>query len=55
MTDAEVAAAAASIDPSALTWVVVGDLDQIEDKVRALDLGTVTIVDADGNPVAAAE
>lgn len=31
--------------PDALTWVIVGDLEQIEDKVRALDLGEVTILD----------
>ena len=51
LTPAQVAEAAAAIDPSALTWVVVGDLDTIEAPIRALDLGTVTIVDADGNPV----
>jgi hypothetical protein len=31
---------------------VVGDLSKIEQPVRALDLGEVTVVDADGNPVA---
>ena len=51
LTPAQVAEAAAAIDPSALTWVVVGDLDTIEAPIRALDLGTVTIVDADGKPV----
>ena len=51
LTPAQVAEAAAAIDPSALTWVVVGDLDKIEAPIRALDLGTVTIVDADGKPV----
>ena len=45
-------ALARTIEPDALTWVVVGDLDAIEDKVRALDLGEVHVVDADGNPVA---
>jgi len=48
---AQVAAAATAIDPSALTWVVVGDLSKIEQPVRALNLGEVTIVDADGKPV----
>ena len=31
-------------------WNGFGDLDTIEAPIRALDLGTVTIVDADGNP-----
>jgi zinc protease len=39
------------IDPGALTWVVVGDLAQIEDKVRALDYGDVEVWDAFGNRV----
>lgn len=51
LTVDQVKAAAATIDPSALTWVVVGDLKQIEKPVRALKLGEVTIVDADGRPV----
>ena len=46
----QVKAAAATLDPDALTWVVVGDLKQIEKGVRALKLGEVTIVDADGKP-----
>ena len=53
MTPAQVAEAAATIDPSALTWVVVGDLDKIGAPVRALDLGAVQVLDADGNPVEA--
>jgi len=36
------------IHPDALTWVVVGDLSKIESKVRALNLGEVTVLDADG-------
>jgi zinc protease len=48
---AQVATAAKAIDPDALTWVVVGDLSKIEKPVRALNLGEVTIVDADGKPV----
>ena len=47
------AAAATTLDPDALTWVVVGDLEQIEAPVRALNLGEVTVVDADGKPVTA--
>ena len=51
MTPAQVQQAAATLDPKTLTWVVVGDLKQIEAPVRALDLGDVTIIDADGKPV----
>jgi zinc protease len=53
LTPAQVQAAATTIDPKALTWVVVGDLSKIEQPVRALGLGEVSIVDADGKPVAA--
>jgi predicted Zn-dependent peptidase len=52
LTPAQVQAAAGTIDPKALTWVVVGDLDKIEQPVRARGLGEVSIVDADGKPVA---
>jgi len=52
LTPAQVAKAAGTIDPDALTWVVVGDLDKIGAPVRALELGTVQVLDADGNPVA---
>ncbi|HEU0154171.1 MAG TPA: pitrilysin family protein [Arenimonas sp.] len=52
LTPAVVQAAASAIQPQALTWVVVGDLSKIEAGVRALNLGEVHVVDADGNPVA---
>ena len=52
MTPAKVDAAAKAIDPNALTWVIVGDLSKIEQPVRALKLGEVTVLDADGKPVA---
>jgi predicted Zn-dependent peptidase len=45
--------AAKTLDPNALTWVVVGDLSKIEAPVRALGIGEVRIIDADGQPVAA--
>ena len=51
LTVDQVVAAAAAIDPDALTWVVVGDLSKIEQPIRDLHLGTVTVIDADGNPV----
>jgi len=51
LTPEQVKAAAATIDPNALTWVVVGDLKQIEKPVSALKLGDVQVLDADGNEV----
>ena len=51
-TPGQAGAAAKGIDPGALTWVIVGDLSKIEQPVRALGLGEVTVVDADGTPVA---
>ena len=42
------AAAGAHIRPEAMTWVVVGDLARIEAGVRALGLGEVKVLDADG-------
>ncbi|MFC0676513.1 M16 family metallopeptidase [Lysobacter korlensis] len=52
LTPAQVAEAAKAIDPNALTWVVVGDLKQIEQPVRKLNLGEVQVLDADGKPAA---
>ena len=53
LTPAVVQAAAGTLKPEALTWVVVGDLSKIEAGVRALDIGEVQVIDADGKPVAA--
>ena len=50
LTPAIVADAAKVINPEALTWVVVGDLSKIEADIRALGLGEVTVLDADGKP-----
>ncbi|MGE8280579.1 MAG: M16 family metallopeptidase [Stenotrophomonas sp.] len=50
-TPAQAKAAASGIDANALTWVIVGDLSKIEAPVRALKLGQVTVIDADGKPV----
>ena len=41
------------IRPDSLTWIVVGDLSKIEASVRALNIGEVSVIDADGKPVAA--
>ncbi|WP_414655966.1 M16 family metallopeptidase [Frateuria sp.] len=52
LKDPQVQAAAAEvIHPDRLTWVIVGDLKQIEAPVRALKLGQVQVLDADGKPV----
>ena len=45
------AVARETIDPNRLIWVVVGDLAEIEDSVRALDYGPVEVWDAFGNRV----
>lgn len=42
---------AEKLTPDALTIVVAGDLSQIEQPLRALNLGTVEVWDADGNRV----
>ena len=39
------------IDPAKMSWVIVGDLEKIEDEVRALDYGDVEVWDAFGNKV----
>ena len=41
------------IKPTALTWVIVGDLKKIEAPVRALNLGDVQVIDGDGKAVSA--
>jgi len=52
-TDASVEAAAKEIiHPDQLTWVIVGDLAKIEAPIRALNLGQVQVLDADGKPAA---
>ena len=43
-------ALSAVIHPDALTWVIVGDLRKIEAPVRALNLGQIQVIDADGEP-----
>ena len=44
-------AAQESIDPTKLTWVIVGDLEKIESDVRALNYGPIEVWDAFGNKV----
>ena len=50
-TDRVGRAAGSFVRPDNVVWVVVGDLSQIEDKVRALNLGPVEVIDGDGNVV----
>jgi zinc protease len=45
------ALAVKSIKPGQLMWVVVGDMSKVESGVRALNLGPVRKVDADGNTI----
>ncbi|MEO6065717.1 MAG: pitrilysin family protein [Lysobacterales bacterium] len=51
MTAAQVTEAAATINPDALTWVVVGDLSKIEAPLRAANIGELKVLDADGKVV----
>ena len=39
------------IHPDRLVWVVIGDREQIEPRIRELELGEIVHLDADGNPV----
>jgi zinc protease len=48
LTPQLVNAQTSTIKPNALTWVIVGDLSKIETGIRALKLGEVTVLDADG-------
>jgi len=45
-------AAAEFIRPERLTWLVIGDLAQVEPGIRALGFGEIVRLDAEGNPVA---
>ena len=45
------AAADAVIKPENLIWVVVGDREEIESRVRELELGEITFLDQDGNEI----
>jgi zinc protease len=43
--------AARSFLTDRLVWVVVGDMSKVEKDVRALNLGEVRRIDADGKPL----
>ncbi len=51
LTPAAINEAAKTLKPEAVTWVVVGDLSKIEAPIRALNIGEVTVLDADGKVV----
>ncbi len=40
----------AVLQPDNLVWVVVGDRSKIEEKIEALGIGEIRLIDADGNP-----
>jgi zinc protease len=37
------------LHPDKLTWLIVGDRKEIEEKIRGMNLGKVSIMDVDGN------
>ena len=39
------------IQPDHLVWVVVGDMNKVEQGIRDLNLGEIHKIDADGNAV----
>ena len=45
------AAASEVIKPDNLVWVVVGDREKIESRIRELEFGEITLLDVDGNVV----
>ena len=52
VTADDIAAAAEQIiKPDNLVWVVVGDREKIESRIRELELGEITLLDVDGNPL----
>jgi zinc protease len=52
LTTSDLTAAGKSfLNPDRLVWVVVGDLAKVEAGIRELNLGTVHVVDADGNSI----
>lgn len=44
-------AASEVIAPRDMTWIIIGDLSEIEEPIRALNFGTVEVRDLDGEPV----
>ena len=48
LTDQQVRDATEVLAPGSLTWVIVGDLSEIEAPIRELGLGEVKVIDSDG-------
>jgi zinc protease len=42
-------AAQENLRPDAMIWVIVGDLEKIEQNIRDLELGDIEVWDANGN------
>ena len=40
-----------TIDPGRFVWVVVGDREKVEGPIRELGLGTIRLIDADGQVI----
>ncbi len=53
LTPPMVQSAAKTLQPASFTWVIVGDLAKIEAGIRALNIGDVQVIDADGKLVKA--
>lgn len=39
------------VRPGSMVWVIVGDREKIEDRIRELDMGSIIHLDVDGNPL----
>ena len=44
-------AASDVIQPGEMIWVVVGDRQKIESGIRELEIGDISVLDADGRPL----
>ena len=49
------AAAKQVMQPDSLIWLIVGDLEQIEQPIRELGLGDIQVIDEDGRAITAAD
>jgi zinc protease len=48
LTIEQLSTAMRAVQPTALTWIIVGDVKKIEAPLRTLELGDLKVVDADG-------
>ncbi|MEL0005800.1 MAG: hypothetical protein VW686_00590 [Luminiphilus sp.] len=49
------AAAKQVMQPDSLIWLIVGDLEQIEQPIRELGLGDIQVIDEDGRAIEASD